>query len=293
MSGIKVTLKYVLLLFVTGCIVHGCNVINPAEPIPTFIHVDSFAWDNSVPDHGLSHSHQINTVWVYYNNNPIGEFDLPVTFPVITSGTTPGHLTFYPGISVSGQNNFLTKYPFYQPDTSLYLTPQPGKTINYTPKTSYYSGVKDTILANFKFLTNFKPTSTGDPVFLLTSDPAEGSCGWIHLNRASNDTLSEDTCTITFPINYLGNTPTYIEISYKSTVPVFLGMKSGYQNTIFFGEYLNAIAPSDTWKKFYFAVADFAAQYKGDTYTFFLKAGLDPGVDSGDVYLANIQLVHF
>ena len=293
MSGIKVTLKYILLLLVTGCIVHGCNVINPAEPTPTYIHIDSFEWDNAVPDHGLSHTHQISTVWVYYNNNPVGEFDLPVTFPVITSGSTPGQLSFYPGINVSGQNNFLTKYPFYQPDTSLRLTPQPGKTINYTPKTSYYSNVTDIVLSDFQFTSNLNPASTGYPPFQLISDPGMGKCGWVHLNKAINDTFFEDTCLTQFPINYLGNTPTYIEISYKSTVPIFLGMKSGYQNTIFFGEYLNAIAPSATWKKFYFAISDFAAQYKGDEYKFFLKAGLDPGVDSGDVYLANIQLVHF
>ena len=285
MSGIKIKLKYLLLVVILGVAMHGCNVINPSEPVPTYIHIDSFRWDSAAATHGLARTYQVNTVWVYYNNNPIGEFDLPATFPVITNGT--GQLSFYPGITVDGQNNFNTKYPFYVSDT-LTLAPQPGKKITYNPKTSFYSDIKDTVLSNFEFQTGFSLCSGSVP---LSLDPSSPLTGVINLNAATNDTLSEDSSRINFPIPL--NTQAYIELDYKNTVPFYLGMRATVGGVLTTKLYLAGIAPSDHWQKFYFAVADFAGQYKADYYQLYIKSSLDPGVASGQVLLKNIQFIHF
>ena len=50
-------------------------------------------------------------MWAYYNNNPIGAFDLPCTIPVVTTGAS-GTLELAPGIAMNGQNDLLAAYPF-------------------------------------------------------------------------------------------------------------------------------------------------------------------------------------
>ena len=74
-------LIYIAFLLVLVWLGPGCNIINPHEQTPTYIHVDSFVfqYNSAVP---FTTSHDIRTVWAYYNNNPVGTFDLPATFPV-------------------------------------------------------------------------------------------------------------------------------------------------------------------------------------------------------------------
>src|SRR5947208_2212519 len=116
----------------------GCNVINPHEPTPTYVHIDSFHFVANPTYVGTTISHKITTVWAYYNNNPIGEFDLPCTIPVVTNGET-GTLELAPGILINGLNSSLTAYPFYTLDT-FRLPTMPGKIVNHTPVTEFDKG---------------------------------------------------------------------------------------------------------------------------------------------------------
>src|SRR5690348_12276879 len=69
-----------ILLVLLGMSMQNCNTINPRETTPTYIHIDSFRTKPGF-------SHKITAVWVYYNNSPVGVFDLPATIPVMASGT--------------------------------------------------------------------------------------------------------------------------------------------------------------------------------------------------------------
>ena len=294
MFSINGKLKYCLLVILSGLIFGGCNVINPAEPTPTYVHVDSFLFQNTSLPLGITSSHQINSVWAYYNNTPIGVFDLPATIPVITGGQ--GQLALYPGIAVDGQNNFLSKYPFYKPDTFT-LVPQPGNVINCLPKTSYYPDAVFNVFSNANNLQlgipNFKLASGSSGMGVTTLDSLEfdgHATGIITLNAATNDTMSEDSSVLNYPIPQ--NVDAYIEFDYKNSAPFSVGLRPNFDNFVQ-TVYLNGAYPSDHWQKFYLAVKDFAAQYKGNTYQVFIKAYLLAGQASGKVLITNVQLVHY
>ena len=109
----------------------SCNT-NLNKQAPTYIHIDSFKFVANPAIKSLTLSHQINIAWVYYNNNPVGVFDLPAIIPVLANGT--GVLSVVPAIIIDGQNNLTGQYPFYQTDTFTF-TSQPGKIIsNYVRK---------------------------------------------------------------------------------------------------------------------------------------------------------------
>ena len=152
-----------LILVLLGCSLfwQGCNSNNSATPVPTYIHIDSFHFVSgtvhpynlaaSTPtllqNYVLTNSHQTNVAWVYYNDNPVGIFDLPATFPVITNGT--GVLKVFPGVAADGENNDIINYLFYQSDTFTFV-PQPGKTIVHEPITTYNTGDVVGLIADFE-----------------------------------------------------------------------------------------------------------------------------------------------
>ncbi len=285
MTGIYTTSRYLLLIILLGLAGISCTQ-KDSNLVPTYIHVDSFAVTTSASlPADVAYTHQINSVWAYYNNNPIGVFDLPANIPVITNGNSTGVLTLRPGISVAGLNNFLATYPFYTSDTST-LVSQPGKTIQYLPKTTYYSSTK------FNFISKFEP-STGtrfklvDGTVPITINSDRN--GLITLT-APTDTLSEDSSSVQFSIP-LGK-DAYIEFDYKCTVPFAVGLRASLAS-IYTKYYLAGIYPSDHWQKFYLSVKDFEAQYQATTYNMYIKTVLPTGETSGTVLIDNIQLVYF
>jgi hypothetical protein len=282
--------KYFILICCGVLLWQGCNTINPSEPIPTYIHVDSFHFEENTALH-TTLSHQITTVWAFYNNNPIGVFDLPANIPVVTNGTADGKLELDPGVAIDGMNNFLGVYPFYVPDTS-HFTPQPGKVINYTPKTKLYTNCKISVLSNFEFGATKFALAGGNIPMTIVSDPAflfeGGGTGSIFLNAATDSSIDSTITAFTIPSG-----SAFIEFNYKSDLPFYVGLQAHLSTISSTPYYLAGIKPSDHWQKFYLSVADFAAQYKASTYTFYIKAVNADGQTSGRLLIDNFQLVTF
>ena len=286
MLKIYTQLRYIVFLFSCGLFWQGCNVINPHEQTPTYIHIDSFNFLPNPSVLNVSLSHNITCVWVYYNNQNVGVFDLPATFPVMATGT--GTLEMFPGIAVGGLNDILAVYPFYEPDTFTF-TAQPGKIINHKASTRYYSAAKVHMISDFNFGTNFKLDGGNIPIIVDTNsaDVFEGSgSGLINLTIPGVDS-SIDSITI----GPIPASSAFIEFNYKNTIPFYVGMQSNLTSGISSAPYyLTGIYPSDHWQKFYLNVQDFAAQYPGSTYNLYIKASLTSGT-SGRVLLDNVQLI--
>ena len=126
----KYKYNYLTMLLPIALVWQGCNIINPVEPLPTYIHIDSFKFqpNPSLVGLNLPTTHAISNVWVYYNDNPVGEFDLPCTIPIIATGSQQVQL--FPGIIVNGLNSLTGIYPFYTADTFT-LAAQPGNHVQY------------------------------------------------------------------------------------------------------------------------------------------------------------------
>ena len=298
--------KSIILLSCCGLFWQACNNIDKPVSVPTYFHIDSFHFvqnnllhPSQLPPSGtpalsldqlVTTSHQINVAWVYYNNNPIGIFDLPATFPVITNG--PGQLEVSPGIIADGENNDVINYTFYSTDTFSF-NPQPGQTINHTPQTGYYADDNVWIINNFEGSSNsyFAPWE-GSPggVTVVSGDSVfEGyHSGMIALSVPNVDS-SIDSTTFSFQI------PTgmaYIEFDYNSTIPFYVGLQANLSNFISSTPtFLTGIYPNSGWEKFYLEVDGFTATAQATSYNFFIKADLLPGQTSGRLLIDNIQVV--
>jgi hypothetical protein len=294
MLKIYTSLRYVALLVWCGLFWQSCNTINKPTQVPTYIHVDSFNFVKNPAIPNISLSHQINSVWVYYNNNPIGIFDLPCTFPVITNGT--GQIECYAVIAVDGQNNLLGQYPYYQPDTFTFA-PQPGKIITHECTTSYYSDVVVRTISNFdQGATNFYLDAGNIPMTVVSANLAsedslvfEGTgSGSILLTNPGVDSSVDSCVAFTIPPGV-----SFIEFNYKNdNLPFYVGLQSNLQGGVSDAPYyLAGVYPSSTWQKFYLKCSDYTAEYTGLSYNLYIKVSLPFGSAPGRVLLNNIQLI--
>ena len=289
--------QLILLAFILVCGLFGmgCNTINPKEQTPTYIHIDSFHFKANPLFH-VTASHQITTVWAYYNNNPVGVFDLPCTFPILTTpGDTMGKLELSAGVAVNGLNNSLSGYPFYAFDTSDFKV-QAGKIINYTPTTEFFNNLSITTISNFEGLTHFglvAYTGGNIPMTVVNDDSLlfEGSgTGSILLSSPGDSSIDSTSKSFTIPFNKIA----FIEFDYKCSVPFYVGMQSNQGSLISSTPYyLTGVNASDHWQKFYLNVGNFVSSFQGTDYNLYIKTSLPDGYTRGRVLIDNIQLVTF
>jgi hypothetical protein len=271
----------------------SCNVINPEEVVPTYVHIDSFSFSGNTAATGTN-SHKVTAVYVYFNNAPVGVFDLPVTFPVIA--TEPGTLTVVPGIDFNGLTAYQPIYPFFEGDT-MHLIPLPGGTLTHTPVTRYSAG------ALLRFHEDFEDGAGSDNDFKYLSGDStnivniaapgevfEGSgSGLIRL------VPGKDSVTLICRSGRLipPNKAAYIELNYRGNMPVLIGMNTELFDGSPYSEYLIGLKPREEWGKIYIGISDFVNNYQGTEYRILLRTQKPADVTDGFLYLDNVKVVSF
>ena len=100
----------ILSLYVAAISFTGCDIINPSEKIPAYLHIDSFTLKGSYDSFGTL-SHAITDVWVIIDNEFIGAYELPADIPVLKEGKKS--MVLKAGIKENGITNTRLPYPFY------------------------------------------------------------------------------------------------------------------------------------------------------------------------------------
>lgn len=290
--GTRIFLLIILASWVCGV---GCNMINPAEKVPTYVSIDSFQFSNPNPSATGSASHNITSAWVYYKNSLVGVFDLPAKVPVITDGQ--GQILVVPGITFSGLKNYQQQYPFYTSDT-ITITPAEGKVLPLSPKTQYRNSAIVKWMENFDLSNPFIPVDEDNPYDTTIKkidksvDPDkifEGSgSGYIYLTK--DKPSSESINNTGFPIT---KGEAYLELNCKSSVDFQVGLQTNAANGDIVYDYVLTIKATDTWKKLYVGLHAFVGQYNGKAYRVMVKAVLPDDQQNGYVLLDNLKVVSF
>lgn len=107
----KFTLCALFCALLIAMVFVSCNKFGSQE-VPSYIHIDSITVNCDYSVYGASTSN-ITDAWVYVDDQPIGCFDLPATFPVLERGKQK--VTIRGGIRVNGIGASRSPYPFYEP----------------------------------------------------------------------------------------------------------------------------------------------------------------------------------
>ncbi len=292
-ASIKSSMKYAFFIPLIAAwlvLAQGCNIINPAEVVPTYVTIDSFAFQGNTSSTG-SNSHRISSVAVYLNNQSVGIFDLPATLPVILD--KPGKLLLTAGVNYNGMHSYQIQYPFYLSDTVMI---QPGTDPNVsrklTPVARYNPAVLFSFTQDFEnyvsapFINDGSDTSIG-----VGNDPAEafeGKYGLIDLSSLQDSSVNITRDAFSMPVN----TDLYLEMDYKSNIPVTVGLQTTYAGDLV-RAYILGLNPRATWGKIYIDLRTFASTYQGGTYHLVLRADRTSGTSEGKVFIDNLKIVHF
>jgi len=252
----------VLILFILSCtLFQSCDIVNPAERTPTYLHIDSFQFI-ATPNTGTA-SHNINAVTAYVDFVPIGTYDLPATIPVLAE---KGQLLLVPMVAYSGLRDVVVPYTFYKADTSTF-TPSLGQTIVYIPKTQYLDSVLNFIHEDFESGNSFVGLE-GDTL-KRTSDPNyvfEGSYGGVVDLKDSSYSLS----VMSMPFSLSMSAEAYLEVNYKGTASFVIGVQTTVNGSNV-TQYIYGFNARTSWNKVYVGLQDFITQYPNNTYRILLK----------------------
>lgn len=279
-------LKLYTFLIVTAAGFTSCEVINPDEPVPSYISIDSVHFTTFYNTQGTASNAFVDS-WVYVDNVLQGGYEMPFTIPVIKSGTHT--ISIQPGIKVNGLNAARNSDPlitFY--DTILNL--EPGKTAKISPQCTYVSGAKFFLIDDFDDGGNqFALDTISNTTFFVTSNAFEGPFSGGFAFDDSHTVFSAVT------INHYvlpRESTTMLELNFKCSNTFQVGVKRTYFGQSIRDPIITLLPTNGIWKKIYINLTDEIRIQYADYYNVYIYSQRDSTSGTSEVLLDNIKLVH-
>lgn len=282
---IRLRLCYIPL--VATFFISSCSTFDPPTVVPIYGHIDSIHFSvplDSMPKQGTSSSY-IPYAWVYLDDNPVGVFQLPCTFPML--GASGAHnVKIYPGVTPAGMLSPASIYPFYQ-FYSFNITMQQGSTYKFHPTSTYYPWVQFVFKENFSEGNGAKPTgiinfggngnssAASNTSMYVTTNPhlafdgnGNGS-GIVVVNSTTPYYIG-----LTNPGNFLPNSSTsvYVELNYRCNATFAIGLFEGDSTAVTpEGDTANqasptaVVYPAPKWTKMYVSLNSTLQQFSGSS----------------------------
>ena len=244
--------------------VSSCSKFEGSQTVPSYIHIESVDVD-TLTDYFVygATTHKITDAWVYIDDNPIGCFELPSTFPVLKKG--PHKVTVYGGIKVNGIAASRDRYPFYMPRVYQNLNLVEDSIVNLSPVLSYYpvgDGVNLAWMEDFENTNSLLPDDSSDTSMVrFTGDGAWHSANSFFSGKVElpPDTMDFTVVTADEFDFYKGTNGVYclLEMDYNCNDTFFVGVQY-YENYQLTEMPLVKVTPTDKehdrpqrWNKIY------------------------------------------
>ncbi len=276
----------------------GCEVINPSEEIPAFLYVENFVLETEPVTEGTNSSN-ITEVWLTVDGNFLGAYSLPALIPVLASGEAQVRLDA--GIKDNGIRSRSEIYPFYEPwEQTMMLTPEKIDTI--APVIGYRDNARFALIEGFESsahaFQDLRIGSSGNRIRLTDTEVFEGNSSGLFFVDTTN-ALVEIATTERYADLNASSPLVYLEVNYKSDVPVVFGVV-GYGGNQPDGttNYDPGFNPRGDWNKIYFNLSEIVFQGGFTEHQVVLQAfipveGGQLTLVTGNIWLDNIKLVHF
>lgn len=212
------------IIYLSVIVFFGCSKFDPPETIPSYIKIDSIEIETT-SSQGSSNNSGIKDAWLYVNEELIGVFELPLTVPVLKTGTC--NVKVYAGIKRNGFSEDGERYLFLNPfEISANLVA--GEILQINPKVSYASNANIWIEDFEGPGIKLSKTSAADVDFSLTTDASEvfeGSRS-AKVEFASGNLLFEMQSDEAAFNNFNLGSSIYLEMDYKTNYQLIVGVFS-------------------------------------------------------------------
>lgn len=266
-----------------GVFMAGCRVVDPAEDIPSYIHIEKMDL-NAVGNQGTSIS-EITDAWVYMDGELIGGFELPCTVPILAEGDH--HFIIRAGVMQNGLSATRAIYPFYKGwESDVHLTRGQKNDLG-TLTVSYFPGnFPATWIEDFGGSGMSLNSSTNYFAQMRRRTDAqslEGSYGYVLLNNDSQDVITYSADA--FSLN--ASTEVWLEFDYNCNHNFSVGI---YDNNYNYTEWV-VVAPSYGWNKIYIRLTDALVDILNNGPYKIYFAMHYTGSGQANLYLDNIKLL--
>jgi hypothetical protein len=292
MSGWSKSLLVASLMLMP--LINGCNLINPDEPIPSYLKIKEVKV-NATALQG-SASHKIVDMYVFVNNQLAGAYPALSTFPLLYEGEND--FVFSAGIMVNGITAARGIYPFYKSNKQrLMLTPGQITEVNLT-----FEYNENTV---FKWMENFDSPSSGlgfisvtgtgaDIEFLPAGSPDifEGySSGVVYLNISKRAFDIESSLSFSLPKT---GRAIFLEINYQCSHDFEIGLTARYPFSTHQRWYAISVKAKSQWNKLYVDLSSGPSTYNDAAdFKLYLKGELKEGDSQGRYLFDNLKILHF
>ncbi|MCH2200066.1 MAG: hypothetical protein MK081_14910 [Flavobacteriales bacterium] len=274
----------------------GCEIINPAEPLPAYLVIPSFDLVTDYSSEG-SDAEKITEVWVFANDQLIGAYDLPAEVPILVDGVTD--IEIYPGIKNNGVATDRIIYPFYS-TYQLDLDMRPLEKDTIFPVFGYKESVSVINVDDFENNTVFTVDIGVEGEIVRTTDDAvvfEGDGSGLATLTADEALTRIVTNEQDFDLP--GNRLSYLEMNFRSNNSMAVGLLAVSPASTE-REYLVILNPTtndageEEWNKVYVDLSTIAATYSTfSDFEVFIESVEDESGKEVELYFDNIKIVHF
>lgn len=234
--------------------------------MPAYIHIDSITVNCDYDVYGASSSN-ITSAWVYVDDQIVGCFELPATFPVLERGKQK--VTIYGGINVNGIGASRASYPFYEPAIYRDVKLVEDSIVTFNPVLNYYpinESYKIAWMEDFESANTLVKLPESDTAVVRVS-AAEGAwtsprsfySGMINLPPDSLDFYVANSEELTFHSDLKGNA-CILEMDYCCNDTFLVGVMY-YEDYHLYQKSMLKVLPTDKihakpekWKKLYVAL---------------------------------------
>lgn len=275
-----------LLLALTSCIPDKVE-----EPIPAYLYIPGFSVQTGIQQG--SSSSRIKDVWLTVGGNFLGTYELPALIPILESGQQEVRLDA--GIRDNGINTTPEIYPFYEP-VVLQANLKPGIVDTMRPMTGYSDKTRFALIEPFERDDHLmRDIRTGDVTSIKLNRvvPFEGK-GSLEITLTEDKPLVELASLSRMTELGLNSPYVYLELNYKSEVPVIFGLVA-YANI---GSTQGSVLldpgfyPEEDWQKIYFNLSSLVYSSDHAAWQLVLRTVLEAEPEA-TVLLDNLKLVFF
>ena len=290
--------KSILPLIVVAALFNSCD--KEKEPVPAYLHISNFTFTCNPNIQGLP-TYEIIGAKVFVNGSELGNFELPVTIPVLAKGQCI--VEIFPNIKENGIGSDQKYDKVYTSHLDTLMLKE-GKIDSIKPKSTYRTG------ATFAWIEDFEDQAvsliesgldnTRDSIKVIPTGTAGVDAPFTGSNFTGFINIAEDSMVIferstlsTFSVPNLG-TAVYVELDIKTNIDVQVGIYSDDNINVIQSPVMVIYNTNDKWKKIYVNLApetgDLSASSKIRVF-FGTYKGDDDHTDR-HIYLDNLKLVY-
>lgn len=279
--------SYIFLLL-AGLLFTTCSKDKFEAQVPSYVSIDAITLTTNYLTEG-SASSNITDAWVFVNDDLVGVFELPTTFPIIQDGNV--EIKVFAGIKNNGISDTRARYLMYDPYIAQ-VNLVKGETIKLNPEVSYNSDVKFKWMEDFEnaSLSFLYTTGSDTTVFKQSTIVKEGNnSGKVFLESTMDFFEATSIGYSDIPTSGL---PVYLELDFITNEPVLIGI---YHDSNQYA--LVNLNVTDDWRKIYIDLSSIVtAQPSSEIkiYMGIMDTDSNPFITSNpEIYLDNIKLIHY